>query len=184
MAVAALSNKEVQDLLKKLREPLTDNEPVLAINQRATQIAQGGGFPLDMYHETLEPQQALDRAQEAKLVELGFTRYYIHRDYPRMMYRRNQNQRFAPVIDPATKQTINTPWIEMRTVRSKDEQHALEAERAPAGCGPWMTSAGDIEALPADPVEAPSVKIARLEGELAALRTRGEPIQRIGGRKD
>ena len=184
MSAAALSNKEVQDLLRKLREPTTDNEPVLAINQWATQVAQAGGYPLNMYHESLEPVQVLDRAQEAEMAKLGFTRYYIYRDYPRMLYRRNQHARFAPQIDPATKQTTNLPWVEMRTVQNRAEEDALEAERAPAGCGPWKRKLDDIDPLPAEPVEAPSVKIARLEGELAALRARGEQTGQMAKKKE
>jgi hypothetical protein len=128
-----------------------------------------------MYHEKLEPVQVLDRVQEGKMTELGFTRYYIYRDHPRMMYRRNQNARFAPQIDTATGQALNPAWVEMRTVQNPQEEAALEAERPPAGCGPWKRKLDELDPLPADPVEAPSTKIARLEGELAALRLRNEP---------
>jgi hypothetical protein len=63
----------------------------------------------------------------------------------------------------------------MRTVQNPQEEAALEAERPPAGCGPWKRKLDELDPLPADPVEAPSTKIARLEGELAALRLRNEP---------
>lgn len=161
--------EDVRKLLATLTDP-RENEPVLAINQLAAMRAVQGGYPVDMYHPTLDAIQALNRAQEKALTEQGYGRQYIPKQYPRMLYRRNMHPRFAALLDDATKRPVTVDYVESRTVLSRDEEDAIKGDRIPEGCGPWSRTLGEIEPLPADPIEAPSVKIARLEGELAALR--------------
>lgn len=166
--------KDVYELLRLPPDPTKDNEPILVINQMEQQRLQAGGYPLNLYHETLEPQTVTNRSQEQRLMSLGYQRNYIPRDYPKWLYRRNQQPQFAPQLDLATKRPLNEPWIESRLVASKDAEEALKKEHAPPGCGPWVRSIDDIEPLPPEPVEAPAVRIARQEGELAALRAQAE----------
>ena len=144
--------KDVYELLRLPPDPTKDNEPILVINQMEQQRLQAGGYPLNLYHETLEPQTVTNRSQEQRLMSLGYQRHYIPHEYPKWFYRRNQAPQFGPQLDLATKRLIAEPWIESRLVTSRDKEDELKKERVPAGCGPWVGTPDDIEPLPPEPV--------------------------------
>lgn len=160
------SMKDVNEILGKIRQASTTNPPISALQNRALMQAKSLGFPKDMYHETLDPVQALHADHEKELRELGYGTFYIPRHYPKTLYRRNFDERYKLQKDPATLAILNHEFVESRIVRSKEQEAELLKAKTPRGCGPWCSKVTDIDPIPDGPEEDPQVTIARLEGQL------------------
>jgi hypothetical protein len=156
--------KDVEGILRDLSKGERGNPPVLALNNRNLMKARNNGYPMEMYHETLEPALVINEAQQEKLGQMGYVTHYIPRAYPKGLFRRNMDPKFALKPDPATKEPQGEPFVEHRVAKSKAHHEALLKERVPKGCGPWVERITDIEPLPDEPdVEEPPAK-ARKKG--------------------
>lgn len=165
---------DVQAIMNQLRPPKNANPRILAINQRAMQTAKQNGYPKHLYHANLDPVLALTEDQEEELMQLGYQPHYIRHDYPKMLYRRNMDPKLGPQIDKSTGKVANNPFIEEVMVRSKEAEDSLMKAKIPNGCGQWYARFVDVPELPEGPAEDPAVTIARLEGEVSALRSKGK----------
>lgn len=164
------TQKDVAEILARLDGPSTSNEPVLGINARRIMSAKNNGYPKDMYHATLDPVQALTSKKETALRALGYVEYYIPRTHPKMLFRRNMNDKYGPQIDPATKELVGHPWVEERIAKDPEAEKRIRAEKQIPGmqyCGPWVEKLDELEPLPDGPQEDPDTTIARLRGQLA-----------------
>jgi hypothetical protein len=166
---------EVDRLMKQYDNPAADNRPVLMIDILDQQIARNGGFPKWLYHETLAPQQVKNREQERAIVAQGYKPYYVERSnpYPMYVFRRNMDPKFEQ-----PKPTTGEPgdFIEQRLVRSEQEGELLmKAAKPKTVIGNWTRELSEIAPLPEGPSEDPAVTIARLQGELAAMKTDEAP---------
>jgi|SRR5579859_6358405 len=163
---------DVQEIMSKLRPSKNANPPILGLNALKMMRAQQNGFPKDMYHQHLEPQLALHEDHERELQKLGYTDTYIRQEYPKTLYRRNMDPRFAERRDQASGQILSEPWVEERIVKSKEREEALLKERVPATAGPWVARITDIDPLPSESEEDLTQTIARLQGQLDEARRR------------
>jgi len=178
------SREDVQRIINSLKPPRSGNARVLVIDQAPIMRARNGGFPKFMYHATLPPVYVLREDQEEELSKLGYGMNYIHQPYPKALFRRNMDERYAERPDPTTGVAPNPPYVE--TITANDAAHeerirkiAKPKRSAPEGgilfVGEWVAKYDEIDPLPETPTEAPEVTIARLEGELVAVReTRGK----------
>lgn len=168
--------KQMQDVAMT---PGANNEPVLAVNQLAGIVAKNGGYPLHMYHQKLDPVIALNRQQENFLSSKGYVRNHIPHNYPKALYRRNFDAKFAPEIDKATGKLVREPFVEVRRVKSEEEERAVKVGRPPKVCGPWVDKITDIEPIPEKSMEDPELKIAELEGQLKEARRLAETTRKV-----
>jgi hypothetical protein len=163
--------RELANLMKDLAmTPKANNDSVLAINQLNQMRAQNGGYPLDMYHATMDPIQVLNRDQETLLASKGFTRNFIPHNYPKHMYRRNMEARYGPQKNTATGMLLAEPFVETRLVKSETEEKTLLVTKVPKGCGPWFGSITEIDPIPEGPDEDAELTAARQEGQITELR--------------
>lgn len=181
------SDADAQELLRKIRsDPRGENPRVLAINQLLQMQAKNGGYPVHMYHETLNAVVVNDEKEEEAMSQAGFRKQYKFKQYPRYMFRRNMHPKFhksplekiriqglspdAQRIEMAT--TNEQDYIEERVVKDAMEEVALlkQGPNKAAGIGQWVNTIQEIEPWQEDAVEDPAVTIARLEGEVQALR--------------
>lgn len=181
------TDRDVQDLLTQIRrDPRVGNPRVLAINQIRQMQAKNDGYPVDMHHDTLAPTIANNEKEEEALMQAGFRREYRHRAYPMFLFRRNMHPKFAKSDSEKlriSQLTIEAQRIEMvtcnegdfieeRIVRNEADEKKLLAEPAneAAGRGPWVHTVAEIKPFGDAPLEDPQVTIARLQGELQALK--------------
>lgn len=160
------AQKEIDALMNELRNGEQSTEPLLAIHQIDIMRGKNKGFPMHMYHPTLEPRVVINTAQRDALLKAGYSLTYTKQEFPMMIFRRNTEPRFAP------------DFVETRTVPSKQVLDSLINQRHPANCGPWVDTPANIEPIADGPSEDPAVTIARLEGQLAALQ--GEEPKKKG----
>jgi len=148
MADRAPAMREIDDELSDLvnTKGTTDSIP-LAHDINEMQRLKNKGFPLHMYHATLEPRSAINDAQKQLLIGKGYGLNYKHKDYPCMIYRRNMQLKFKA-----------DSFVESRKVETKEERTKLSD---------WVNSPAELESLPDAPIEDPRVIIARLEERLA-----------------
>ena len=180
------TDRDVQDLLSKIRQdPRTSNPRVLAIDQVNLMKARNAGYPKDMHHEILSPVQVHSEKEEMAMAQEGFRLEYKHRDYPKFLFRRNQHPKFhksgeerkrietmTPDAQRIEMATVNeNDYIEEKIVRSAEEEKRTLAEKPnkAAGTGPWVRLVTDIAPFE-EGGEDTAITIARLEGELTALR--------------
>jgi hypothetical protein len=157
---STLSMKDVHDLIKQVRsDPRINNKPVLAINVAMAQQAKNNGFPVHMYHQTLDPILVLNAEEREALEGVGYGTNYIPKSYPKALYRRNMDPKFEA-----------DGFIESRTVATAEKEQELRKMRKPAGAGEWAHKITEIEELPDAPTEDPAVTIARLKGQIAGLQ--------------
>lgn len=166
------SMADVNDVMNKLRPASTANPPVNGLNLHNMQKATKGGYPKFLYHETLEPQYVTREDQELELAQLGYVTTYIPRSYPRTLFRRNPDPRFAAKFAEGTGTLTQTTehQVEERIVRDKEHEARIRKERRPAGASDWVYRLEDLPAPPEAEGEDPAVTIARLEGQLAEAR--------------
>ncbi|HEY6345667.1 MAG TPA: hypothetical protein VIY49_29560 [Bryobacteraceae bacterium] len=155
------SMKDVEAILRDLSKGERSNPPVLALNNRNLMKARNNGYPMEMYHETLEPVFALNEAQSEKLMAVGYVTHYIPRHYPKAIFRHNPDPKFALRRDPATGEPLNHEFVEERFVKTAVQHGALKEERVPKGCGPWVEKLTDIEDLPDGPEDGPAKGLKR-----------------------
>jgi hypothetical protein len=155
------SMKDVEDILRDLGKGERSNPPVLALNNRNLMKARNNGYPMEMYHETMEPVLALNERQTEKLMSMGFVTHYIPRHYPKVVFRHNPDPKFALRRDPATGEPVNHEFVEERFVKTAAHHDALRNERVPKGCGPWVEKLTDIEGLPDGPEDGPAKGLKR-----------------------
>jgi hypothetical protein len=155
------SMKDVEAILRDLSKGERGNPPVLALNNRNLMKARNNGYPMEMYHETLEPVFALNEAQTEKLMSMGYVTHYIPRHYPKAIFRHNPDPKFALRRDPATGEPLNHEFVEERFVKTAALHGALKKEQAPKGCGPWVEKLTDIQAPPNRPEDGPAKGLKR-----------------------
>lgn len=131
--------------------PGTNNEPDLAINQLRQMVARNKGFPCHLYHPVLDPVVVINSAQKKALMAQGYVENYIHKDYPRMLFKRNMDPKFEV-----------EEFIEKRVVKDAVAEKTLLAQG-------WANSPADCEPLAPEAEEDPKVTIARLQERLTAL---------------
>jgi hypothetical protein len=145
------SMKDVEAILRDLGKGERGNPPVLALNNRNLMKARNNGYPMEMYHETNEPVFALTEQQTEKLMAMGYVTHYIPRHYPKAIFRRNLDPKFALRRDQATNEPLNHEFVEERFVRNEKQHWELKKEKVPKGCGPWVEKLTDVEKLAAEP---------------------------------
>src|ERR1700685_577273 len=118
---------DVKDIMSRLQPALNYNEDVLAIDQHAQMRARGRNFPREMYHAELDPVLCMNKIQYADLVKIGYSEHYEFREYPKMIFRRNMDKRFAlqpdPMFNPGSGQSRADQYefVESRTVKSRKD---------------------------------------------------------------
>lgn len=168
-----MSQSEVDRFLQEARSAPTSKSPrVLGINQIAILRAKNNGYPVDMHHPTMEMRQAFKEEEEMALGQLGYQRAYIPKQYPKALFRRNMAPKFEPQFDLATQIQTNHAFVEERTVRNEQEEKALRLMKPKKGESEWFEAIAALPPIEDGPSEDPKVTIARMEGELAALRTK------------
>jgi hypothetical protein len=181
METAQTTMQEVQELIKRVRmDPKANNKPVLAVNVQALQTAKNGGYPKHMYHERLDSIVAMNEDEERALNTKGYVTHYIARQYPKWKYRRNMDARFFDQPEPQSNGSVKMvpnpfgDYVEAVEVKDEHAEAALLKRHAPGKAGKWFDKVTDLEPLPDDLEESPEVTKARLEGQLAELRTQIE----------
>lgn len=165
---------EIARLMAEFEHPAADNRPVLMIDIIEQQKARNGGFPKWLYHETLAPQQVKNRDQERAITAQGYKPYYVQRatPYPTFVFRRNMDPKFenpTPAGDPGD-------FVEQRLVRNEQEMELLLKARKPkTAIGEWTKELAELPPIAEGPSEDPAVTIARLQGELAAMKSDDAP---------
>jgi hypothetical protein len=156
---------DVRETIKKLRmDPRVDNKPVLAVRMMEMLRGKNGGYPVHMYHETLDPVCDVDTEQmEVALAQMGYVRNYIKRSYPTWLHRRNLHPKFE-----------ENDFVESVQVASAEEKAKLLKKDTPAGAYGWHTEMNMLEPLPDASPEEHDKAIARLEGQLAEARAQAE----------
>jgi hypothetical protein len=159
---------KVQSIMSSLRPPRAGNPRVLVNDQLPLLRAKTGGYPKWLYHAELDAVYVMREDQEEELMKLGYTTGYVPKVYPRTLYRRNMDPRFAAKIDAGTGVATTNEFVEERIARNEKHEQAIRKEKAPRTVlGDWQTKLDDIADIPEAPLEDPAVTIARLEGELA-----------------
>jgi hypothetical protein len=184
------TDREVQDFLARVRkDPRTTNPRILQVQMTIAARGKNGGFPHDMYHDSLSPVTVQNVEEEMIMSQAGFYSEYRHRSFPVTLFRRNMHPRFEK--SPEERQRIQalTPEaraIEMATVNEHDyieeclvhTQAELDAKLAiPARKGvtsAWVRKFAEVEPFEQPSNEDPALAIARLEGQLAEARAKAE----------
>lgn len=158
-------NAEVEKVLAKFAQKGITNKPVLAVNLLRMQQLRNDGFPLHMYHETLQPQIVQNESQREALVDMGYGERYIRHNWPAFLFRRNMDKKFDL---PNPSKGDPGDFIEARVFKSQADLDAESGKRAPkTAVGGWVPKVTMLPAIEDGPSEDPKVTIARLQGELA-----------------
>lgn len=180
------TDRDVRELLDNLRkDPRTENPRVLTVLQERQMQARNGGYPIFMHHDSLSPVRVENEKEEMNLTEAGFRREYKHRSFPTWIHRRNMHPKFAKSAQELIRLRGLSPEAQrlemaqvndgdfIESVQVKDEvefaKYMKQPEQKAAGIGKWHHEITDVEPLET-PDEDPQLTIARMEGELAALR--------------
>jgi hypothetical protein len=159
----------VQAIMSSLRPPRAGNPRVLVNDQLPLLRAKTGGYPKWMYHAEMDAVYVMREDQEEELVKLGYTTAYVPHLYPRTLYRRNLDPKFAARPDLGTGVAPNNEYVEERIARDAKHEEAIRKEKAPRTVlGGWQLKLDDIADMPEQAAEDPAVTIARLEGQLLA----------------
>lgn len=180
------TNQDVDQLLKQIRaDPRATNPRVLSIHQLRHMQSRNNGYPVDMHHDTLLAAQVFNEEEESALTAQGFRRDYRHKSYPKYMFRRNMHPKFQKNADEQRRIQALTPearviematlnehdYVEERMVKDEAEEKKLKAEKPRANVtSPWVDSISKIEPFPDAPEEDPTITIANLQGQLAAMQ--------------
>lgn len=168
---------QVHEILKALDDPRATNRPVLQYQITEAQKMRNGGFPVHLYHETLDPVMAFTDQQKARLTALGYVEHYIVRRFPKAKYRRNTNPKFSALDVKGVTDPQKLHFVETIQVASPAVEKDLLSKPIPYGCSQWVDNPADLEPLP-EGQEDPKTLIARLEGQLAeAQRAAGVKVQ-------
>lgn len=167
-----MSQSEADAFLRDARmAPNTKSPRVLGINQLPLMRARNNGYPVDMYHPTLEMRQALKEEEELTLANMGYRRAYIEKRYPKALFRRNMAAKFEPKFDAPTGIQLNNSFVEEITCR--DEKHERELrlmKTRPGQVSEWFERITDIPELEDGPAEDPKITIAHLMGQIEGLQ--------------
>lgn len=154
-----LTNEGVNELLRQIRsDPRKQNPRVLGINMLNQMRARQNGYPKDLYHQTLDPIMVFSEEEEAGMVQVGYQAQYTFRDYPKFIFRRNMEEKWAP-----------DGYVEARCVKGVAAENDARKEKQRHGVGPWYVNPAEIEPLPDAPIEDPALVIANLRGQLEAM---------------
>lgn len=170
-----VTNAEVQSILTKLRDPRGFNKPVLMVNILAAMQGRNGGYPLNLYHPTLDAQQVFDDAQEESLTRLGYTRNYVHRHYPKALYRRNYTQAGTGY------KFQDSEFIESITVKSQLEEDQKRSQPTPRMCSDWAYHPDELPQVPTEEDEDLVVKAANLAEDKRRLEARIKALEAGNG---
>lgn len=158
------TNKEINELIASLtKDPDASNDIALGTDIIEMERAKNGGYPRNMYHQSLQPVIVTNRSQESAVSARGYVRNYIHQEFPRMLHRRNPDVKFKA-----------SDYVESRTVIDDNAMAALMKSRTPEGCSEWGWTAADLPEIVVDSKEAQSLMIAKLQGQLEELRKNQE----------
>ena len=174
-----MNTTEIDNIMKSIAAQSKRSPPLPLANQIHMMQVAKDGYPVSMYHERLPPKVADKEEQEVFLREQGYSRTYKHHEYPKMLVRRNFDQKFdgyERVLVNGVMHSTNKPevekFVESKIAKSEAEEKALKSARVPTGCGPWVDKITDIEPMPAGPAEPQSVAIARMQAEMAQMQER------------
>jgi hypothetical protein len=172
-----LTQDGVQALLRDIRSTAGRKNPqVLGINIHNQMLAKNNGFPHFLYPPIdstgLYPVQVLRQEEEDELSKRGYTREYKHRDWPKMIYRRNMNARFAGLLDNGDPDPAAHAFTEARPCESEKQFQTLNKSPRPPQAGPWVMDIAALEPLPDADGEDPAITISRLEGQLQEARSK------------
>jgi hypothetical protein len=161
--------ERVQSIMSSLKPPKAGNPRILVIDQAPLIKAKNGGYPIWLYHHTLEAQYVTREDQQLELEKMGYTTTYIPHLYPRTMFRRNMDPKYDAKLDVPTGLYQGNAFVEERIVKDEAHEKRLLGEKyhGKYKVGPWVYRLTDIEPLNEGPGEDPAVTIARLEGQLA-----------------
>lgn len=181
-----MSQRECDQFLQEARmAPTTKSPRVLGINQIPLMRAKNNGYPVDMFHESLEMRQAMREEEEMALANMGYQRQYIPKEYPKALFRRNMAPKYEPQFDPSTNLQTNNAFVEEVVCRDPKQEKTLRLMKVGPGLSEWFEKITDIPELEDGPTEDPKVTIARMEGQIAGLQSevekgkgkkKGEPV--------
>jgi len=170
---------QVAETLKRIRtDPRANNKPVLGVNVDMMNRAKNGGYPKHMYHEREDAVVVMNEDEEQGVSRLGYVAHYIRRTFPKVLFRRNMNERYG-VSEAEEKRArelgsfvSREPFVEEMTVRNAQEEEVALKRPAGKGCGKWVELITDLEPLPQDNSEDAALEIARLKGRLEEAEKR------------
>jgi len=168
-----MTQSQVDQFLRDARDSTRQENPqVLAINQVAMMRAKRNGYPVDMYHEKFEMRQAMKPEEEQALAQLGYQRQYIHKHYPKVLFRRNMDAKFEPTFDEASGIQLTNAFVQQITVKDEKHEKEVRAMKPKAGQSVWVNTLAELPPIEEGPAEDPAVTTARLEGEIAGLKSK------------
>lgn len=174
---------DVDELIKKARMTAkTGNPTVLGVTQIRMMQAQKAGYPKDLYHEHLSAVHCLDEDEEKVYRQNGYVEYanadWPSCKHPKMLFRRN----FATIRVKDTKgnflkeefKFMGPECIEDKTAMTPKEETELLNRKPEVNCSKWFGTVSELPALDEAPAEDPAVTIARLQGEIEAMKSMAE----------
>lgn len=166
-----MSSGEIDRMIRDARMAPKNKSPrVLGIHLHDQMRAKNLGYPKDMYHPTMDMRQALNEEEETALAQVGFRAGYTHKEFPKTLFRRNMDEKYAPKFDLATKAQVNIEYVEEIRVRDAAHEEQLRKEkRKPSVKSDWCDKITDLPELAGGPEEDPLVTIARLQGQIAGM---------------
>lgn len=171
---------QVDELIQKARSAARRGNPVvLGVNQIKLMQAQKAGFPKDLYHEHLPTVHCLTEEEEKVYRENGFVEYqnanWASTKHPKMLFRRNfTTRRIVNQQGIFIRDEFKFPapeCIEDKTAMTPAEEVEILKRKAEVNCSQWFATVADLPKLDEAPEEDPAVTIARLEGQVEALKS-------------
>lgn len=180
-----MSQQECDAFLRDARmAPTTKSPRVLGINQIPLMRAKNNGYPIDMHHPTLEMRQALKEEEEMALVNMGYQRQYIPKEYPKALFRRNMAPKYEPQFDPTTNLQVNNAFVEEVVCRDETHEKTLRLMKVKPGQSEWCEKITDLPELEDGPQEDPAITIAHLRGQISGLQAEiDKPAVKAKGKK-
>lgn len=177
-----VTESAVKELLREIRSSASrENPEVSGLNIRNQIIAKHNGFPLWMHHEAMDPIHVMKKEERDALIKLGYREQYKFRAFPAMLYRRNMDEKFAPIKTVESRGRFREvednsimPYVETRIVANQRDADKLMKQKVAFKCGPWVTSAALLEPLPEETDVDPNLEIAELKGRLSEAQRRAD----------
>lgn len=168
--------RDVEDVLAKYHnDSRVTKEPVLMSEILEMERLKNKGFPKWMHHAGLPSVEVTNKDQERGLMEKGYQVSYIHKEYPKFIFRRNTESTVIPacmianvLIPERVAFKFAAPdHIEERQIKNPAEEAKYRDMEVEQGCTGWFDLVADIPKKKRANEEDPAVTIARLQGQLA-----------------
>lgn len=152
--------EQAQKIIAELRNPQGQQGPVMMNQIQEIIRANNRGYPVNLYHATEDAVVATNEQMEAALREIGYGRTYIHKHFPKFVFRRND--------DPKLR---DSDYIESRVVKDEQELETVKKQYRP-GCSAWFESAADVPEMER-PQERSAIELelARAKAELEGMKS-------------